>query len=107
MIQRNLIRQCQLLYKRTISDLLKSITPNVIGDVDHTFILTDTPIRYLSAKKYTPGTILQHFPTGKIGLFLKEYTPSGRGLTIQIQLSDGRIYFAPAYEFFPIKSISK
>lgn len=105
MKQLNLIRQCQLLYEKIISDLLKRQTSNIIEDIDHPFILSDKPIQYISAKKYTHGTTLQHIPTGKKGMFLKEYTPTGRSLTIQIQMPDGRIYFAPASEFFPCKNI--
>jgi hypothetical protein len=43
-----------------------------------------------------------HVPTGQIGSFLKEYKPTGRQLTMQIQLQDGRIYFAPSNEFIKI-----
>lgn len=105
MKQLNLIRQCQLLYEKTISDLLKRQPSNVIEDIDYPFVLSDKPIQYTSAKEYTSATILQHIPTGKKGLFLKEYKPTGRSLTIQIQMSDGRIYSAPASEFFPCKNI--
>lgn len=43
--------------------------------------------------------MLRHKQTGNVGLFLKEYKPTGKPYTTQIQLNDGRIYFAPTHEF--------
>lgn len=43
--------------------------------------------------------MLRHRATGNVGLFLKEYKPTGKPYTTQIQLSDGRIYYAPSCEF--------
>ncbi len=40
-----------------------------------------------------------HRPTGNIGTFVKEYIPTGRGLTMMIRLDDGRYYYAPKVEF--------
>lgn len=40
-----------------------------------------------------------HTPTGITGSYIKSYTPTGLSLKVQIQTSDGRIYFAPASEF--------
>jgi len=42
---------------------------------------------------------LKHIYTGNVGCFIKEYRPTGRSLTTQIKLDDGRIYFAPSCEF--------
>lgn len=47
---------------------------------------------------------LYHKPTGNTGIFIKEYYPTGKPLTTQIKLSDGKIYFAPSYEFERIKT---
>lgn len=44
----------------------------------------------------------RHSPTGIVGEFLREYFPTGKPLTMQIRLKDGRIYFAPKYEFEPL-----
>lgn len=43
--------------------------------------------------------VFRHIPTGHTGFFIKEYTPTGRPLTMQIKLLDGRIWFAPKCEF--------
>lgn len=50
---------------------------------------------------------LKHIHTGNCGYFVKEYTPTGMSLTIQIRLDDGRIYFAPANEFIAINSANQ
>lgn len=52
--------------------------------------------------KYNQSTRLKHIYTGNCGLVIKEYTPTGMSLTIQIRMDDGRIYFAPASEFVSI-----
>jgi hypothetical protein len=46
--------------------------------------------------------VFRHKLTGEIGVFIKEYSPTGKCLTMQIKLFDGRIYFAPKHEFFPV-----
>ena len=43
--------------------------------------------------------ILEHIHTGNVGVFIKEYKPTGMNCTTQIRLEDGRIYFAPSNEF--------
>lgn len=45
---------------------------------------------------------LKHIQTGNIGIFIKEYRPTGRPFTTQIKLDDGRIYYAPSCEFVQI-----
>lgn len=45
---------------------------------------------------------LKHIGTGNIGVFLKEYKPTGMNWTTQIKMDDGRIYYAPSCEFVKI-----
>lgn len=45
---------------------------------------------------------LKHLLTGNEGIFIKEYYVTGLGYTTQIKLTDGRIYYAPSYEFITI-----
>lgn len=45
---------------------------------------------------------LKHSLTGNIGTFIKEYYVTGYGYLTQIKLPDGRIYYAPSYEFTSI-----
>lgn len=47
--------------------------------------------------------LLMHIITGNIGVFLKEYKPTGKPFTTQIKMEDGRIYFAPSHEFRAMK----
>jgi len=42
---------------------------------------------------------LIHKVTGNKGRFLKEYQPTGKPKTTQIQLLNGQIFFAPSIEF--------
>lgn len=42
---------------------------------------------------------LIHKGTGNKGRFLKEYQPTGKPKTTQIQLLNGQIFFAPSIEF--------
>ena len=42
---------------------------------------------------------LIHVFTGNAGYFIKEHKPTGRALTTQIKMNDGRVYFAPSHEF--------
>ncbi len=44
-----------------------------------------------------------HNQTGKIGVFIKEYKPTGKPLTMQIKLDNGQIYFAPTSEFKQVR----
>lgn len=46
---------------------------------------------------------LIHVQTGNVGVFLKEYYATGHGYLTQIKMDDGRIYYAPSFEFKPIK----
>lgn len=48
---------------------------------------------------------LKHLGTGNIGVFLKDYYVTGRGYTTQIKMDDGRIYYAPSYEFVKILNV--
>jgi hypothetical protein len=50
------------------------------------------------AKPVLPA-VFRHKFTGNVGYFVKEYEPTGKPLTMQIKLADGRIYFAPKHEF--------
>jgi hypothetical protein len=50
------------------------------------------------------GMRLIHIPTGKVGVCIKEYKPTEERYTIQIQMDDGRTYFAPYSEFKPYKT---
>lgn len=43
--------------------------------------------------------LYRHRLTNNVGVFVKEYYPTGRPLTMQIKLNDGRIYYAPKHEF--------
>lgn len=40
-----------------------------------------------------------HIHTGNTGVFIKEYKPTGKPYTTQIKMNNGKIYFAPSYEF--------
>jgi len=46
--------------------------------------------------------ILKHLLSGSVGTFIKEYYATGHGYLTQIELADGRIYYAPSYEFVTI-----
>lgn len=46
---------------------------------------------------------LVHIYTGNVGKFVKEYEDPGIGLMTQIELKDGRIYYAPSREFSEYK----
>lgn len=48
--------------------------------------------------------ILRHILTGNEGLLIKEYRPTGGVTTFQILLPDGRIFFAPYFEFITTRN---
>lgn len=43
--------------------------------------------------------LFKHRNTGLVGYYVKEYYPTGKPLTMQIILKNGRVYFAPKCEF--------
>jgi hypothetical protein len=53
---------------------------------------------------FSDNKTLRHKLTGNVGIFIKEYQPTGKSLTTQIQLDDGKTYFAPSHEFELIKT---
>ncbi|MBS9773819.1 MAG: hypothetical protein KGV59_01500 [Tenacibaculum sp.] len=44
--------------------------------------------------------------SGIEGVFLQEYKPTGKPLTLQIKCYDGRIFYAPKIEFTRINPFS-
>jgi hypothetical protein len=46
---------------------------------------------------------LKHVLTGNTGYFIKEYKPTGKPYTTQIQMDNGKIYFAPSNEFIKLQ----
>jgi hypothetical protein len=50
---------------------------------------------------------LLHKETGNVGVFIKEYRPTGCPMSTQIQLEDGRVFYAPSSEFEIVKKPEK
>lgn len=75
------------------------------GELDFKETLTDWLLPLLKNNGALGGVsvIYVHLPTGNYGTLVKEYTPTGRSLTLMIKIKNGREYFAPEHEFKKIE----
>jgi len=51
--------------------------------------------------------VFRHILTGNGGVFIKEYYPTGKPLTMQIRLENGQVFFAPKHEFEMVRQMTK